>query len=30
MKILVVEDTEDSRYLLEKILHAYGHEVIAT
>ncbi len=30
MKILVVEDNEDSRNLLVKQLHAYGHEVMAT
>ncbi|GAH48853.1 unnamed protein product, partial [marine sediment metagenome] len=30
MKILVVEDNEDSRNLLVKQLRAYGHEVTAT
>ncbi len=30
MKILVVEDNEDSRILLTKQLRAHGHEVIAT
>lgn len=29
MKILIVEDNEDSRYLLMKQLHAHGREVIA-
>ncbi len=29
MKILVVEDTEDSRNLLVKVVRAYGHEVMA-
>ncbi len=29
MKILVVEDNEDSRNLLVKQLRAYGHEVMA-
>ncbi len=29
MKILIVEDNEDSRKLLVKQLHAYGHEVTA-
>ena len=29
MKILVVEDNEDSRILLVKQLRAYGHEVMA-
>jgi len=30
MKILVVEDTEDSRNLLVKQLHAYGYQVMST
>ena len=29
MKVLVAEDNEDSRNLLAKQLHGYGHEVIA-
>ena len=29
MKILIVEDNEDSRNLLVKQLHAYSHEVTA-
>jgi len=27
MNILVAEDNKESRYLLEKMLHGYGHEV---
>ncbi len=30
MKILIAEDNEDSRNLLRKQLHAYGHEVTTT
>ena len=29
MKILIVEDNEDSRNLLVKMVRAYGHEVMA-
>jgi len=29
MKVLIVEDNEDSRNLLAETVRAYGHEVIA-